>query len=76
MTVSGLRGERVSTTDMHYLVGTPTGIDEFAAWHELYLFTEDEMRAAFEGAGLSTEHDPDGLIGRGLWICSPAVPAA
>jgi SAM-dependent methyltransferase len=76
MTVSGLRGERVSTTDMHYLVGTPAGIEEFTSWHELYLFTEDEMRAAFEGAGLSAEHDPDGLIGRGLWICSPAVRAA
>jgi SAM-dependent methyltransferase len=70
MTLSGLRDERISTTTMHYLVGTPDGIEQFVDEHELYLFTHDEMRAAFEGAGLRTEHDPEGLIGRGLWVCS------
>lgn len=28
----------------------------------------DEYRSAFEAAGLSVEHDADGLMGRGLWI--------
>jgi SAM-dependent methyltransferase len=70
VTLSGLRDDRVSTTDMHYLVGTPEGIEHFSEQHELYLFTDEEMRSAFEGVGLRTEHDPDGLIGRGLWICS------
>ena len=72
VTVSGLRGERVSTTGMHYLVGTLDGVEHFVEDHELYLFTADEMRAAFEEAGLQAELDPVGLIGRGIWICTPS----
>jgi len=67
-TVSGLRDERISTTEMHYVVATADGFDEFVEHHELYLFTHDEMRAAFEGAGLAVDHDEEGLTGRGLWI--------
>jgi SAM-dependent methyltransferase len=69
-TVSGLRDERVSTTEMHYVVATSTGVEHFVEDHELYLFTTDEMRAAFEAGGLGVDYDADGLIGRGLWICS------
>jgi SAM-dependent methyltransferase len=69
VTLSGLRDERISTTEMHYAVATPRGAYSFAERHELYLFTDDEMRAAFEEAGLAVEHDRDGLTGRGLWIC-------
>jgi ubiquinone/menaquinone biosynthesis C-methylase UbiE len=69
-TVSGLRDERISTTEMHYVVATPAGVEHFVENHDLYLFTNDEMRSAFEGAGLDVDYDADGLIGRGLWICS------
>jgi len=69
-TVSGLRGERISTTDMEYLVATPQGVEHFVEHHDPYLFTTDEMRAAFEAAGLDVDYDAEGLIGRGLWICS------
>jgi len=69
-TVSGLRDERISTTEMHYLVATPAGVEHFVEDHELYLFTNDELRAAFEAAGLTVDYDADGLIGRGLWICA------
>jgi hypothetical protein len=62
------RDGRISTTDMHYLVGTSDGVESFRELHELGLFSEDEMRAAFESAGLAVDHDPEGLIGRGLWI--------
>jgi SAM-dependent methyltransferase len=67
VTLSGVDG-RTSSTDMHYVVGTPAGVERFAKYSEQGLFTDDEMRAAFEGAGLAVEHDPEGLIGRGLWI--------
>ncbi|MGN6798573.1 MAG: class I SAM-dependent methyltransferase [Gaiellaceae bacterium] len=70
VTVSGLRDERISTTEMHYLVATPAGVEHFVETHEPYLFTTDEMRAAFEAAGLAVDYDAEGLIGRGLWICS------
>ncbi|MGZ4338687.1 MAG: class I SAM-dependent methyltransferase [Gaiellaceae bacterium] len=70
VTLSGLRDERVSTTEMHYVVATPDGIEHFVEHHDPYLFADDEMRSAFEAAGLAVEHDPEGLIGRGLWIAT------
>lgn len=74
VTAAGLRGERISTTEMHYLVATADGVEHFVVSHELYLFTAEEMRAAFESVGLRAELDPEGLIGRGLWICTPLLP--
>lgn len=68
VTLSGLRDERVSTTEMHYVVATADGFDEFVEQHDLYLFTRDEMRAAFEEAGFALDYDEEGLMGRGLWI--------
>ena len=40
--------------------------------HELALFTPDEMRAAFEANGLGVDYDPQGLIGRGLYVARHA----
>ena len=74
VTMAGLRDERVSTTEMHYVIAASGGVEHFVVTHELYLFTAEEMRAAFEGAGLRAELDPEGLTGRGLWICTPLLP--
>ncbi len=58
----------VAYLNMHYLVGDADGVRHFTEEHRLQLVSTDRMRAAFEAAGLATEHDPQGLIGRGLWI--------
>jgi SAM-dependent methyltransferase len=70
VTLSGLRDERISTTEMHYVVATADGFDEWVEHHELYLFTREEMRDAFENAGFSADYEEEGLIGRGLWVAT------
>ncbi|MCA1840250.1 MAG: class I SAM-dependent methyltransferase [Actinomycetota bacterium] len=61
---------RDSTLQLHYLVGTPQGVEAFMETHATTLFTSDEYQEAFRLAGLVVEHDPDGLMGRGLYIGS------
>ncbi len=67
MSVSHKEGRR-SWFDMEHLVGTDAGVEHFTEHHELGLFTIAEHVAAFERAGLTVNHDPDGLIGRGLYV--------
>ncbi|MDX6552185.1 MAG: hypothetical protein QOH74_673 [Gaiellales bacterium] len=65
----------LSVMEMEHLVGTvPEGIQHFVERHELGLFTVEQYLDAFRAAGLDVEHDPEGLIGRGLYIgVSPAA---
>jgi SAM-dependent methyltransferase len=58
----------LSVMDIHYLVGTPAGVEYFTERHELGLFTDEEYREAVTGAGLMVDYDPDGLFGRGMYI--------
>jgi ubiquinone/menaquinone biosynthesis C-methylase UbiE len=67
MNVSEVRG-RISVLNFQYLVGTPDGVEHFAERHELGLFTRGEHEAAFGAAGLEVTYDPQGLIGRGLYV--------
>ena len=67
MNGSRVEGRR-SILDFHYLVATPGKVEHLTEEHVLGLFTDDEYRRAFERAGLEAEHDPEGLMGRGLWI--------
>jgi SAM-dependent methyltransferase len=67
MNVNELR-DRLAILDFHYLVGTPQGIEHLTELHEVALFTHEEHLAAFRAAGLEPELDPDGLMGRGLYI--------
>ena len=58
----------VAVLHFHYMVGTPEGVSYFTEDHRLTLFTHEEYTEAFDNAGLVTTHDPDGLMGRGLYI--------
>jgi SAM-dependent methyltransferase len=58
----------VSIFDLHHLIGTPEGTEHIVEHHELGLFTTDEMRDAFAGAGLEVTYDAEGLSGRGLYV--------
>jgi SAM-dependent methyltransferase len=67
MNVSPPAGDTV-VLEMHHLVGTPVTVEHFVERHELGMFTHDEYVQAFRAAGLEVEHDPQGLIGRGLYL--------
>ncbi len=64
---------RISRLWFDYRIETPDGIRQVSEVHELGLFSEDEMAAAFEEAGLRAEFDAVGLMGRGLWVARAAV---
>lgn len=65
--ISKARG-KLSVLDLHHLVATPDRIEHFVERLEMGLFTHDEYLDAFQQAGLETIHDPEGLMGRGLYI--------
>jgi len=67
MNVSAREGN-LFIANFHYLVGTPAGIEYFTECHELGMFTDEEYREALRSAGLEVTHDPEGLMGRGLFI--------
>ncbi len=67
MNVSGVKGN-ISFFDFHFLVGTDEGVEHFTEYHELTLFTQEEMLAAFKNSGLKVTYDEAGIYGRGLYI--------
>jgi SAM-dependent methyltransferase len=67
LSATGRKG-RISTLEFTYVVGTRDGVEVMKEHHEAVLLTADEYRGALEAAGLLAEHEPEGLMGRGLWI--------
>jgi SAM-dependent methyltransferase len=67
MTHSGIDGN-VAVRDMHYLVGTRSGVEHLAESHRMTLFSLEDYEAAFRAAGLSCELDQPGPFGRGALI--------
>jgi SAM-dependent methyltransferase len=66
----GEREGNLSIFEFEYLVGTPNGLERFNERHELGLFTVEQYLEAFRAAGLEVDHDPEGPMGRGLYIGS------
>ena len=58
----------VSVDDVHYLVGTPEGVQHFIERHEMGLFTHEEYLRAFGEAGLEVHYLTEGLWGRGIYV--------
>jgi SAM-dependent methyltransferase len=56
------------TMTFHYLVATPEGVDSFTEEHVVGMFRHEQYVEAFEAAGLDAHHDPEGLMGRGLFV--------
>lgn len=65
--LSEVRG-RLSVMELHYLVGMPGGVHHFVERLEAYLFTHQEYLSAFEEVGFTVEYDPEGPVGRGLYL--------
>lgn len=63
-----LAEDSLSLFDMHYLIGTPQGVEHFVERHELGLFEESDYKDAFRKAGLDPIYNLDGLSGRGLYL--------
>jgi hypothetical protein len=65
------REGNVSIFEFEYLLGTPDAIEHFGGErHELGLFTVEQYLEAFRAASLEAEHDPEGPMGRGLYIAT------
>lgn len=59
---------RISRLEFEYLIGTANGLERRSEVHELGLFTQEEMTAAFAAAGLTVERRPEALRTRGLYV--------
>lgn len=57
-----------SLLQFHWLVARPDAIESWTETWTLTLFSDDDYMGAFRAAGLAVEHDPEGLIGRGLYV--------
>jgi ubiquinone/menaquinone biosynthesis C-methylase UbiE len=62
------REDRVSVSEINFLVGMSQGIEYFTERHEQGLFTHDEYLDAFRKVGLEVHYDPIGLSKRGSYV--------
>jgi SAM-dependent methyltransferase len=68
--------DAISRLEFEYLIGRASGIERISEVHELGLFAQEQMEAAFTAAGLIVERKPEILRTRGIYIGTlPHVPA-
>ena len=70
------RQNNLSVISLHYLHGTRRGIRYYTEQLELGLFTKEEMAHSFNRAGMQVAYEPEGLIGRGLYIGTFPPPSS
>lgn len=58
----------VGMIPFQYLVATGGAVEHFTEIHHLGLYTHEEYVEAFSAAGLEATHDPEGPMGRGLYM--------
>ena len=61
------REGNISIMNMNYTIGTPDGVVQFTEIHKMTLFTDQEYRYAFSGAGLHVNKD-EGFRGRSIYV--------
>lgn len=64
------RDDRTSRLDFVYALVSAEETRTWESSESLTLFARHEMLGAFAGAGLEVEHDPTGLMGRGLYVAT------
>jgi SAM-dependent methyltransferase len=64
----GQREGRVGILELHHLIGTPAGVEHFVERLEMTLFPHEAYQSALTAAGLSVDFDPQGPMGRGLFV--------
>lgn len=75
MYTSGEPRGGVAAVDIHYLVGTPAGVEHLTERHEWGLFSADDFAAAFSSAGLAARFEPEGFFGRGAYLATLSAAA-
>ncbi len=58
----------VSRLEFEYLIGTSGGLERRSEVHELGLFTQQQMEAAFVAAGLTVQRKTKALRTRGIYV--------
>ena len=58
----------LSKFDIHYLVGTPQGVEYFIEKEEMRLFTHEEYLRAFSCSNMTVDYDPKGFFGYGMYV--------
>ena len=72
---TSVRDGRVVTMRWAFAVAYPAGgIETYVEEHPTGQFTVQEHLDAFAAAGLEVEHDPEGLMGRGLYVAVKPDP--
>ncbi len=66
---------QVMKLTMHHYISDAAAVSVVEPVHmDIAMFTAEQLRGAIESAGLEVFHDPDGLMGRGLYIGRASEP--